>query len=86
MLMTPSFNCPPDAYMTFDSYVFLGSTNNDHYYVKASTDAGNTWTVLWDASAQTGGWNYYSSPFTVDLSAYGGLGLILAFNAVDRLQ
>jgi len=82
-LMTPSFNCPPDAYMTFDSYVFLGSTNNDHYYVKASTDAGNTWTVLWDASAQTGGWNYYSSPFTVDLSAYGGLGLILAFNAVD---
>ncbi|MDD4035457.1 MAG: carboxypeptidase regulatory-like domain-containing protein [Candidatus Cloacimonetes bacterium] len=82
-LITPSFNCPSEAYLSFDGYVFLGSTNNDHYYVKASTDNGNTWSVLWDASIQTGDWNYYDSPITVDLSAFTGLEVILAFNAVD---
>ncbi|HPI26744.1 MAG TPA: choice-of-anchor J domain-containing protein, partial [Candidatus Cloacimonadota bacterium] len=82
-LMTPGFNCPPDAYMSFDSYVFLGSENNDHYYVKVSTDLGSTWTVLWDATTQIGGWNYYASPITVDLSDYSGLNIILAFNADD---
>jgi hypothetical protein len=45
-LKTPSFNCPPDGYIKFDSYVFLGSTNNDHYYVKVSTDDGKPWTPL----------------------------------------
>jgi hypothetical protein len=82
-LITPGFNCPPSAYLRFDSYVFLGSENADHYYVKASTDDGATWTELWDASAQTGGWNYYASPITVDLTPYGGQQLKLAFNATD---
>ncbi|MDZ4181922.1 MAG: carboxypeptidase regulatory-like domain-containing protein [Candidatus Cloacimonadaceae bacterium] len=82
-LITPAFNCPPSAYVRFDSYVFLGSTNGDHYYVKVSVDNGNTWTMLWDASAQTGGWNYYASPIQVDLSAYGGQQIKIAFHAVD---
>ena len=82
-LITPAFNCPPSGYLYFDSYVFLGSTNNDHYYVKVSPDNGNTWTVLWDASTQTGGWNYYASPITVDLAAYSGMQIKLAFNATD---
>ncbi len=82
-LITPSFNCPPAGYLNFDSYVFLGSTNNDHYYVQVSTDNGNTWTPIWDASAQTGGWNYYASPINVDLSVYSGLQIKLAFNASD---
>jgi hypothetical protein len=82
-LITPSFNCPPSAYLTFDSYVFLGSSNGDHYYVKISTDNGNTWTVIWDASAQTGGWNYYASPITLDLSMYQGLQLKIAWEADD---
>lgn len=82
-LITPSFNCPPAAYLRFWSYVFLGSTNGDHYYVKLSPDNGNTWTTLWDASAQTGGWNYYASPITLDLSMYEGLQLKLAWHAVD---
>ncbi len=63
--------------------MFLGSANADHYYVKASIDGGATWTELWDASAQTGGWNYYASPITVDLTPYGGQQLKLAFNASD---
>ncbi|NLN85404.1 MAG: hypothetical protein GX135_04785, partial [Candidatus Cloacimonetes bacterium] len=82
-LITPSFNCPPGGYLRFDSHVFLGSINEDHYYVKISTDGGNSWTPLWDASAQTGGWNYYASPITVDLENYGGMQVKLAFNAVD---
>jgi len=82
-LITPSFNCPPSGYLNFDSYVFLGSTNADHYYVKVSPDNGNTWTVIWDASAQTGGWNYYASPITVDLAMYAGQQIKLAFNGSD---
>ena len=82
-LITPSFNCPPNSYLRFDSYVYLGSTYGDHYYVKLSTDNGETWTVLWDASEQTGGWNYYASPITVDLSAYTGNLIKIAFQALD---
>ena len=82
-LITPPFNCPPSAYLRFDGYVYLGSTNGDHYYVKVSIDNGATWTVLWDASAQTPGWNEYSSPITIDLSAYSGNQLKVAFHAED---
>ncbi len=82
-LVTPGFNCPPAAYLSFSSYVFQGSTNGDHYYVKVSTNDGNTWTTLWDASAQTGGWNYYASPIVIDLAMYEGLQLRVAFHAVD---
>ncbi len=82
-LITPPFNCPPNAYLSFDSYVFLGSDAGDHYYVKVSTDNGSSWTVLWDASAQTGGWNEYSSPITVDLGAYTGNQIKIAFHAID---
>ncbi|MDZ4122407.1 MAG: carboxypeptidase regulatory-like domain-containing protein, partial [Candidatus Cloacimonadaceae bacterium] len=63
--------------------VFLGSTNGDHYYVKISTDGGTDWTVLWDASAQTGGWNNYATPITIDLSTYEGQQIKLAWHAVD---
>jgi len=82
-LITPSFNCPPAAYLSFASYVFLGSTSDDHYYVKISTDNGNSWTILWDASAQTGGWNYYAAPITIDLSMYEGMQLKIAWQADD---
>ncbi len=85
-LITPAFNCPPNAYLRFDGYVFLGSEYEDHYYVKVSTDNGATWTALWDASAQTGGWNEYSSPITVDLSGYSGNQIMVAFQAVDGPQ
>lgn len=82
-LVTPTFNCPPSAYLNFDAYVFLGSENGDHYYVKLSTDNGNTWTILWDASAQMGGWNYYASPINIDLSMYEGMQLKIAWQAED---
>jgi hypothetical protein len=82
-LTTPTFNCPPDAHLSFDTYATLGSTNNDHYYVKITTDGGNSWTALWDASAQAAGTNYYQFPITVSLEAYAGTEVQLAFHAVD---
>ena len=81
-LITPQFVCPPNGALTFDSYVYYGSTHDDHYYVKISTDDGATWTVLWDATAiTTGAWNNYTDPITVPLSAYSGQQIKLAFNA-----
>ena len=82
-LITPQFSCPGNAVLQFWSYVYLGSTNNDHYYIKVSTDNGNTWTVLWDATALTGGWNYYATPITIDLSSYTGQQIKLAWHADD---
>lgn len=82
-LVTPSFNCPPSAYINFQSYVFLGSASGDHYYVKLSVDDGANWIILWDASAQTGGWNFYASPISIDLTDYEGLQLKVAFHADD---
>ena len=81
-LITPAFNCPLNSCLSFDSYVFLGSTAGDHYYVQVSADNGITWNVLWDASAQTGGWNRYASPITIDLSDYVGEQLKIAFRAI----
>ncbi|MBM4403804.1 MAG: choice-of-anchor J domain-containing protein [Candidatus Cloacimonetes bacterium] len=82
-LITPEFGCPPSASLTFWSYVYLGSTNQDHYYIKVSTDGGQNWTMLWDASALTGGWNHYATPIVVDLSAYSGQQIKLAWHAID---
>ncbi|MCB5261916.1 MAG: carboxypeptidase regulatory-like domain-containing protein [Candidatus Cloacimonetes bacterium] len=82
-LLTPAFNCPPDAYLSFDTYAKLGTPDGGHYYVKVSSDGGGTWTALWDASVGADGQNHYEIPVTVDLSAYAGLGLKLAFHAVD---
>jgi hypothetical protein len=82
-LMTPAFNCPPDAYMSFDTFATLGSTNGDHYYVKASVDGGSTWTAVWDASAQPSEEITYNHPITVDLSQFGGQQIVLAFHAED---
>jgi len=82
-LITPQFTCPGNAVLQFWSYVYLGSTNGDHYYIKVSTDNGSTWTVLWDASTLTGGWNYYATPITVNLNAYAGQQIKLAWQADD---
>ena len=82
-LITPQFGCPPAASLNFWGSVFFGSVNGDHYYVKVSTDNGATWTVLWDASTLTGGWNYYVTPISIDLAAYAGQQIKLAWQAID---
>jgi hypothetical protein len=83
-LITSEFACDATTSLTFESSVFEGSTNLDHYYVKVSKDGGSTWTVVWDASTLTGNaWNYYSYPYSISLSAFAGENIKVAWNAVD---
>lgn len=51
--------------------------------MKVSTNGGNSWQVLWDASAEPWGQNLYDTPFVVDLAAYDGQQISLAFQAED---
>ena len=82
-LITPELNIGPTYELEFWSAVYFGSTNGDHYYVKVSTDGGNTWTAIWDASALSGEWNYYNTPIVIDLAAYSGQNVHFAFHAED---
>jgi hypothetical protein len=82
-LITPPFVCPINAHLSFWTYVFQGSLNGDHYYVKVSNNDGISWDILWDASLLTGGWNIYQTPIVIDLSAYAGQQIKLAWQAKD---
>ncbi len=82
-LLTPQFNCPQGAYLSFDTYCYRGSLNNDHYYVKVTNNNGVSWDILWDASTLTGGWNNYEVPVQIDLSTYAGQQIKLAWHADD---
>ncbi|MFA7544023.1 MAG: carboxypeptidase regulatory-like domain-containing protein, partial [Candidatus Cloacimonadaceae bacterium] len=82
-LQTPAFICPPAAYLKFDTYATYGSNNGDHYYVKVSADGGESWAVLWDASAFPTATNYYENMISIDISNYAGQEILLAFHATD---
>jgi len=83
-LKTMEFPCPDGAELRFNGYIFLGSTNDDHYYVKVSTNGGSTWTILWDAIAVGGGaYSDYATPFVISLDGYAGQNIILAWHADD---
>jgi len=82
-LMTPQFQCPNAATLQFKSYVFFGSTYNDHYYVKVSTNNGQSWTELWDATTQTGGQQAYGPYLSISLAAYAGQNIKLAWHALN---
>lgn len=74
--------------LNFWSYAFQGSTYLDHYYVKISTDNGLTWTEVFDLSAMSAypsadGWNKWDTPYNVDLAAYSGMAVDIAWQAVD---
>jgi hypothetical protein len=79
-LITPEFEA--GANLHFWSYTgAMGSTYLDHYYVKVSTDGGNSWEILWDAvtdSQVASDWE----DVNIDLSAYSG-NIKLAWQAVD---
>jgi hypothetical protein len=81
-LITPEFNAPADN-LVFWYYGTNGSPNGDNYYVKISTDGGDTWDILWNASDLPEGQNHYEVPAVVDLSAYAGQDIYIAWNNVD---
>ncbi len=82
-LISAPFSCPSDAILSFESHVFLGSQEGDSCSVKISSNDGASWTTLWNASEQSGGWNNYDTPISIDLSAYSGRQIKLAFHAED---
>ena len=81
-LITPQFTCHPNSILRFWSYCILGSTYGDHFYVKASTDDGNTWTVLWDSATLPIAWNRYQEPITIPLDSIADQYVKLAFHAL----
>lgn len=81
-LITPAFTAP-NGDLSFWYYGHNGSVNGDHYYVKVSTDGGDTWTVLWDASTLPEADNHYVTPAVIDLSAYAGQEVHIAWQNID---
>lgn len=82
-LFSPNFSCPADAYLSFDTYLNLGSEGGDHYYVKISDDGGLSWNILWDGANLPPQINNYSQPITLDLSDYAGHVIQLAWHGDD---
>lgn len=82
-LISHPFYCPPEATFSFTTFVFRGSVYGDNYYVKVSTNGGTDWTVLWNASTLTGGYTTTSIPITINMAAYGGQQIKIAFHAED---
>ncbi len=73
----------PEGNLTFDFYGHNGSTYGDNYFVKISTDAGSTWTALWNATDLPEADNHYDTPISIDLSAYAGQSVKIAWQCVD---
>ncbi|PKN72949.1 MAG: hypothetical protein CVU50_05325 [Candidatus Cloacimonetes bacterium HGW-Cloacimonetes-3] len=82
-LISHPFYCPPEARITFNTLVFRGSTYNDHYAVKVSTNGGVDWTVIWDATNLAGGYTTAPMSVQVSMAAYGGQQIKFAFHAED---
>ena len=82
-LISPLFNCPPEALLSFETWCRYGSNAGDSYSVKLSNDLGQNWITLWDASEQEPGWNQYQTPVQIDLSPWGGSAVKLAWHALD---
>ncbi len=81
-LITHEFTVPPGD-LVFWYHGANGSTHGDNYYVKISTDGGNSWTILWNASDLPAGNNYYYAPAIIDLSDYLDQNVHLAWHNVD---
>ena len=83
-LISPSFTAGAACTLSFWTYGYHGSTHGDHYYVMITTDNGGHWNSVFDLSAYTDtGWNYYDYPYYVDISAYTGQSVKLAWYAQD---
>jgi hypothetical protein len=86
-MITPEFVADGTTMLTFWTYITYGSTYGDHYYLKVSTDGGTTWDVVWDASEEPAGENHYDEAVEVNLGAYAGENIKLAWQgyAIDGL-
>ncbi len=89
-LLTPEFTVGGGDVLTFWSLAQQGSIYGDHYYVKVTTDGGLNWDEVLDMSAlpvfdnpDFNNYNVWDVPYSVDLSAYAGASVQIAFHAID---
>ncbi|MDZ4182545.1 MAG: choice-of-anchor J domain-containing protein, partial [Candidatus Cloacimonadaceae bacterium] len=82
-LISPLFRCPAAAQLSFNTYVYRGSEDLDDYRVLVSADGGESWNLIWSASSLSGGYTDYSHPVIIDLGAWAGQYIQLAWQAVD---
>nr|NQU91719.1 hypothetical protein [Bacteroidota bacterium] len=79
-LITHEFVAPAGD-LVFWYFGTNGSSFGDNY-VKVSTDDGQTWTPLWNASDLTYGKNHYDYPVVIDLQPFAEQNIKLAWQAV----
>jgi len=77
-----------DGNLHFWSFAYQGSAHGDHYYVKVSTDHGQSWVTMLDMSVLPpfpgiGGYNHWQQPYVVDMSSFLGDAVDIAWHAVD---
>lgn len=81
-LITKEFIVPAGE-LQFWFYGYTGSTFGDNYYVKISTDEGQTWDILWNASNLPFEQNFYQEPVSIDLNMYAGQNARIAWHNED---
>lgn len=81
-LITKEFTVPAGD-LKFWYYGVNGSSFGDNYYVKISTDDGQSWDVLWNASNLPFGQNYYQEPVSINLDMFAGQKARIAWQNED---
>ncbi len=81
-LITKEFVVPAGD-LQFWFYGVTGSGFGDNYFVKITTDGGQTWDILWNASNLPYGQNLYQEPVSIDLNMYAGQNARLAWHNED---
>lgn len=81
-LITREFIVPAGD-LNFWYHGINGSTFGDNYYVKISTDDGQTWDILWNASNLPYGQNFYQEPVSINLDMYAGQTARIAWRNED---
>lgn len=78
-LITHEFEAPAGD-LEFWYHGKNGSSFSD-YFVKISTDGGETWNEIWNASDLPNGRNNYDYPAIIDLQPWAGQNIRIAWNA-----
>lgn len=81
-LITREFTVPAGD-LNFWYFGTNGSSFGDNYYVKISTDDGQSWDVLWNASNLPYGQNFYQTPVSINLDMYAGQKARIAWQNED---
>jgi hypothetical protein len=85
-LITPEITIAGACTLSFWTYGAPGSTHDDHYWVKVSTNGGATWDPVFDLTAlptEPDTFNHWEFPYLIGLDAYAGQDVKIAWHAED---